>query len=69
MLGIMFSVAALWLLPLTSYWSIGTTFFFIAFFIFGLQMLTGMAAAGVTHKEYAGTATGFVGLSAIWVRH
>ncbi|CVK19257.1 MFS transporter family glucose-6-phosphate receptor UhpC [Sporomusa sphaeroides] len=62
MLGIMVSVAALWLLPLVSYWAIGATFFFIGFFIFGPQMLTGMAAAEVAHKEYAGTATGFVGL-------
>ena len=62
MLGIMFSVAALWLLPLTSYVALGTVFFLIGFFIFGPQMLTGMAAAEVAHKEYAGTATGFVGL-------
>ncbi len=62
MLGIMFSVGALWLLPLTSYVALGTVFFLIGFFIFGPQMLTGMAAAEVAHKEYAGTATGFVGL-------
>ena len=62
MLGIMCSVAALWLLPLTSYFALGTIFFLIGFFIFGPQMLTGMAAAEVAHKEYAGTATGFVGL-------
>ncbi|MEG6502557.1 MULTISPECIES: MFS transporter family glucose-6-phosphate receptor UhpC [unclassified Desulfovibrio] len=62
MLGIMFSVGALWLLPLTSKLALGTVFFLIGFFIFGPQMLTGMAAAEVCHKEYAGTATGFVGL-------
>ena len=62
MLGIMFSVGALWLLPLTSYVALATVFFLIGFFIFGPQMLTGMAAAEVAHKEYAGTATGFVGL-------
>ncbi|WP_027188452.1 MFS transporter family glucose-6-phosphate receptor UhpC [Desulfovibrio cuneatus] len=62
MLGIMLSVGALWLLPLTSYIALGTVFFLIGFFIFGPQMLTGMAAAEVAHKEYAGTATGFVGL-------
>lgn len=62
MLGIMLSVLALWLLPLTSYAALGAVFFCIGFFIFGPQMLTGMAAAEVAHKEYAGTATGFVGL-------
>lgn len=62
MLGIMFSVGVLWLLPLTSKLALGTVFFLIGFFIFGPQMLTGMAAAEVCHKEYAGTATGFVGL-------
>ena len=62
MLGIMLSVGALWLLPLTSKLALGTVFFLIGFFIFGPQMLTGMAAAEVCHKEYAGTATGFVGL-------
>ena len=62
MLGIMLSVGALWLLPLTSKLALGAVFFLIGFFIFGPQMLTGMAAAEVCHKEYAGTATGFVGL-------
>ncbi len=62
MVGIMLSVLALWLLPLTGYWSLGTVFFLIGFFIFGPQMLTGMAAAEVAHKDFAGTATGFVGL-------
>ena len=55
-------MGALWLLPLTSKLALGTVFFLIGFFIFGPQMLTGMAAAEVCHKEYAGTATGFVGL-------
>ncbi|KAL1110041.1 hypothetical protein AAG570_014163 [Ranatra chinensis] len=54
MLGIMCSVAALWLLPLTSYIALGIVFFFVGFFIFGPQMLTGMAAAEVAHKDYAG---------------
>ncbi|PCI95314.1 MFS transporter family glucose-6-phosphate receptor UhpC [Candidatus Aerophobetes bacterium] len=34
---------------------------FIGFFIFGPQMLIGMAAAELSHKKAAGTATGFVG--------
>lgn len=35
--------------------------FFIGFFIFGPQMLIGMAAAELSHKKASGTATGFVG--------
>ncbi len=38
--------------------------FAIGFLIFGPQMLIGMAAAELTHKESAGTSTGFVGLFA-----
>lgn len=36
----------------------------IGFFVFGPQMLIGMAAAECSHKEAAGAATGFVGLFA-----
>ncbi len=32
------------------------------FFVFGPQMMIGMAAAECSHKDVAGTATGFVGL-------
>ncbi len=35
--------------------------FFIGFFIFGPQMLIGVAAAELSHKKAAGTATGFIG--------
>ncbi len=35
--------------------------FIIGFFVFGPQMLIGMAAAELTHKNAAATATGFVG--------
>lgn len=35
--------------------------FLIGFFIFGPQMLIGIAAAELSHKEAAGTATGFAG--------
>ena len=62
MIGITISIGSLWLLPLTSYISMAIVFFFIGFFIFGPQMLTGMAAAEFAHKESAGAATGFVGL-------
>jgi MFS transporter, OPA family, sugar phosphate sensor protein UhpC len=35
--------------------------FFIGFFIFGPQMLIGVAAAELSHKRAAATATGFIG--------
>jgi OPA family sugar phosphate sensor protein UhpC-like MFS transporter len=38
--------------------------FMVGFFIFGPQMLIGMAAAELSHKKAAGTATGFSGLLA-----
>jgi len=38
-----------------------TFFFFFGFFIFGPQMLIGMAAAELSHKKAAATATGFAG--------
>ena len=38
------------------------TIFAIGFFIFGPQMLIGVAAAELSHREAAGSATGFVGL-------
>lgn len=41
-----------------------SVFFTIGFFVFGPQMLIGMAAAECSHKEAAGAATGFVGLFA-----
>jgi Sugar phosphate permease len=36
--------------------------FVIGFFVFGPQMLIGLAAAELAHKKAAATATGFVGL-------
>lgn len=50
-------------------WTSGVGFFplqlacmgLIGFFIFGPQMLIGMAAAELSHKKASGTATGFVG--------
>jgi OPA family sugar phosphate sensor protein UhpC-like MFS transporter len=35
--------------------------FAVGFFIFGPQMLVGVAAAELSHKKAAGTATGFIG--------
>ncbi|BBC41753.1 MFS transporter [Photobacterium damselae subsp. piscicida] len=63
-IGIFLSVAALWLMPFKSYVLQSACFFAIGFFIFGPQMLIGMAAVECSHKNSAGAATGFVGLFA-----
>ena len=60
-LGAVVSLFSLWGGP------VGSSFFYMAimfiagFFIFGPQMLIGMAAAELSHKKAAGTATGFAG--------
>lgn len=61
-LGIFASVAALWLTPIDHLWFLAGCFFCIGFFVFGPQMMIGMAAAECARKDLAGTATGFVGL-------
>jgi OPA family sugar phosphate sensor protein UhpC-like MFS transporter len=62
--GILLSVGGLWLMPFASYVMQAACFFTTGFFVFGPQMLIGMAAAECSHKEAAGAATGFVGLFA-----
>lgn len=62
--GIFLSVAALWLMPMTHFIFQSAALFCIGFFVFGPQMLIGMAAAECSHKDSAGAATGFVGLFA-----
>ena len=61
-LGIFISVTSLWLVPLSNIVIISSCFFSIGFFVFGPQMMIGMAAAECSHKDVAATATGFVGL-------
>lgn len=61
-LGIFVSVAALWLTPLNNIWVLSGCLFTVGFFVFGPQLLIGMSAAECSHKDAAGTATGFVGL-------
>ncbi|WP_434362155.1 MFS transporter [Parasalinivibrio latis] len=63
-IGIFLSVAALWLMPFVQYTLQCAAFFCIGFFVFGPQMLIGMAAAECSHKDSAGAATGFVGIFA-----
>ncbi len=59
--AVIFAVGALWLsppgVPLLDF----AIMFVIGFLIFGPQMLIGMAAAELSHKKAAGSATGFVG--------
>ncbi|HIG0475174.1 TPA: MFS transporter [Klebsiella pneumoniae] len=62
--GILLSVGGMWLMPFASYVMQAACFFTTGFFVFGPQMLIGMAAAECSHKEAAGAATGFVGLFA-----
>ncbi|MGF1736149.1 MFS transporter [Photobacterium satsumensis] len=63
-IGIFLSVAALWLMPVKSFALLSGCFFSVGFFVFGPQMLIGMAAAECSHKDSVGAATGFVGLFA-----
>ncbi len=61
MLGIFLSVGLLWMVGSGHWFFNAACFFLIGFFIFGPQMLIGMAAESA-HKESAGAATGFVGI-------
>ncbi|WP_108651700.1 MFS transporter [Dongshaea marina] len=61
-IGILVAVGALWLMPVAGYLLQACCFFIVGFFVFGPQMLIGMAAAEYSHKDAAGAATGFIGL-------
>ncbi|WMY72325.1 MFS transporter family glucose-6-phosphate receptor UhpC [Buttiauxella selenatireducens] len=63
-LGLFVSVAALWLSPVHHYALLAVCFFAIGFFVFGPQMLIGLAAVECSHKQAAGSVTGFLGLFA-----
>ncbi|WP_192459399.1 MFS transporter family glucose-6-phosphate receptor UhpC [Musicola keenii] len=63
-LGLFLCVTALWLVPVHHYALLALSFFSIGFFIFGPQMLIGLAATEYAHKDAAGTVTGFLGLFA-----
>lgn len=60
--GIVVALAAFWACPRGSFILPAACLFAIGFLVFGPQMLIGMAAAELSHREAAGTATGFVGL-------
>ncbi|NGX55144.1 MAG: Membrane sensor protein UhpC [Chlamydiae bacterium] len=60
-LGMLMSVMVLWLYPSVSIYVNSIALFMIGFFLFGPQMLIGLAAAELSHKKAAGTASGFAG--------
>lgn len=62
--GVFVSVLLLWLMPAVDYLLQAALFCFIGFFIFGPQMLIGVAAVERSHKDAAGASNGFVGLFA-----
>ncbi|MDE3938615.1 MFS transporter, partial [Glaesserella parasuis] len=63
-IGIFFSIIAMWLMPKENFILQAGIFFSVGFFVFGPQMLIGMAAAECSHKKTPASATGFVGLFA-----
>ncbi|MEZ5315428.1 MAG: MFS transporter [Chlamydiales bacterium] len=60
-LGMIGSILVLWLFPEANGWLCSVVLFMIGFFLFGPQMLIGLAAAELSHKKAAGTASGFAG--------
>lgn len=60
-LGIVASVFALWCVPEGYYILDNVAMFMIGLTVFGPQMLIGVAAAELSHKKAAATATGFIG--------
>jgi phosphoglycerate transporter family protein len=64
-LAVIGAIAALWFSPAHAPILDSALMFAIGFLIFGPQMLIGMAAAELSHKKAAGTATGFTG----WVAY
>ncbi|WP_340621362.1 MFS transporter [Xenorhabdus siamensis] len=63
-LGLFFSITALWLAPKQNDVLLAICIFSIGFFVFGPQMLIGLAATEYCHKRAAGTVTGYLGLYA-----
>lgn len=62
--GIILSLVAFWFSPHNSFVINAACLFAIGFLVFGPQMLIGVAAAELSHRQAAGTSTGFVGLFA-----
>lgn len=60
--GVVLAIMALWLIPQANFTLQVCLFFLIGFFIYGPQLLIGMAAVEHSHKNAAGAANGFVSL-------
>lgn len=58
---VLLGLSTLWFCPNNAYLVASLGMFLVGFFIFGPQMLLGIAAAELSHKKAAGTATGFAG--------
>jgi len=56
------AVLLFWLVPGNSFFIHAAAVFLIGFFIFGPQMLIGMAAAELSHIQAAGMSTGFIAI-------
>lgn len=63
-LGTFLSVLFFWCIPAGYYFLDSVAMFFIGFMAFGPQMMIGLAAAELSHKQAAATSTGFIGLFA-----
>jgi OPA family sugar phosphate sensor protein UhpC-like MFS transporter len=63
-LAVIGAIVALWLAPPGNLFLDYFLIFMIGFFIFGPQMLIGVAAAELSHKKAAGASTGFIGFIA-----
>lgn len=59
--GMLLAIGAFWLIPKGYAWLDSASMFAIGFLVFGPQMLIGVAAAELSHKKAAATATGFAG--------
>lgn len=60
-LATVFAVIAFWFTPFAAVFFASAAMFAIGFFIFGPQMLIGVAAAELSHKKAVGSSTGFIG--------
>jgi OPA family sugar phosphate sensor protein UhpC-like MFS transporter len=60
-LGVIIGLCIFWMTPIGYTFLDSASVFLIGFFIYGPQMLIGMAAAELAHKKAAATASGFTG--------
>lgn len=63
--GMLLAVGLFWIVPEGLIWLDYVSMFLIGFFVFGPQMIIGIACAELSHKKAAATATGFAG----WVAY